>query len=820
MPRPRKSLEPEPPPTPSPTPRRRRSTYPVLPLRETLVFPLTTYPLSVGREQSLRAIEEGSRRGRHVALLVQKEPDVENPGPSDLYEVGTLARVRHIVRSPDGSQQVWVQAIERIRVREYVSTEPFLLVRAEVLAEPDERSPEIEALARSALDLFQRLVAISPFLPEEIVNRAMNQESPRSLLYLVASSLRLNVAERVELLQTDGLRPKLERVIGLLEREIELLELGQKLRGEIQERVEKGQREFFLREQMRAIQKELGEEDPQQAEVTELRQKIGAAQLPEEARKEAERELSRLERLPSASPEHSVIRTYLDWLLSMPWGRFTSVPIDVPAARTVLDEDHYGLDKVKQRILEYLAVKKLREERGTSDQSHEPILCFVGPPGVGKTSLGQSISRAMGRKFVRMSLGGVRDEAEIRGHRRTYVGALPGRFAQALRRADSMDPVFMLDEIDKVGADWRGDPSSALLEVLDPEQNKDFRDHYLDLPLDLSRVMFITTANTVETIQPALADRMEIIQLPGYTEHEKVGIARQFLAPKQLKAHGLHDGEVVLQEEALRTLIRDYTREAGVRNLEREIATVLRKSAREIAEGLKPPIDITTERVRGYLGRAKFHSEIAERIDRPGVATGLVVTPVGGDIVFVEASVVPGKKELRITGQLGDVMRESAEAAVSFVRARCRELGLAETFFETHDIHVHVPGGAVPKDGPSAGITIAAALASALTSRPVRDDVAMTGEITLRGRVLPIGGVKEKALGAHRAGLRTILIPRRNEGDLDELPAELREEMTFIPVDSVDEVLDIVLVKPEAPLPKNGRVGPRTRRKSARRSDA
>ncbi len=775
---------------------RRRASYPVLPLRETLVFPLTTFPLAVGREQSLRAIEEGVRRSSQLALFVQKQADVEDPGPGDLHPTGTLASIRHVVRSPDGSQQVWVQGLERIRAAAFVETELYLEARVEPLPEVDDRSPEVEALARSTLELFQRLVAVSPFLPDELVNRAMNQDSPRGLLYLVASSLRLNVQERVGLLEMDGLRAKYERVVGLLEREIELLELGQKLRGEIQERVEKGQREFFLREQLRAIQKELGEEDPQQAEVAELREKIEAAHLPEEARKEAERELSRLGRLPSASPEHSVIRTYLDWLLSMPWGRFTSGLIDVPAARQVLDQDHYGLEKVKERILEHLAVKKLREERGVAEATREPILCFVGPPGVGKTSLGQSIARAMGRKFVRMSLGGVRDEAEIRGHRRTYVGALPGRFAQALRRAESMDPVFMLDEIDKVGADWRGDPSSALLEVLDPEQNKDFRDHYLDLPLDLSHVMFITTANTVETIQPALRDRMELIQIPGYTEDEKVGIATQFLVPKQLKAHGLQPEEVAVDEAAIHLLIRDYTREAGVRNLEREIATVVRKAAREIAEGATAAVQLTEECLRSYLGRRKFHAEVAERIDRPGVATGLVVTPAGGDIVFVEASVVPGKKELRITGQLGEVMRESAEAALSHVRARSRQLGVPEGFFESHDIHVHVPGGAVPKDGPSAGITIAAALASALTGRPVRDDLAMTGEITLRGKVLPIGGIKEKALGAHRAGIRTVILPRHNEGDLDELPAELRQEMTFTPVDSVDEVLDLVLSRP------------------------
>jgi ATP-dependent Lon protease len=768
-----------------------------------LVFPLTTVPLAVGREQSLRAVEEATRSGRQLALLVQKQAEMEEPEPDDLYPVGTLARIRHVMRAPDGSQQVWVQGLERIRAVAFREDEPYLVARVEVLPENDEGSAEVVALARSALELFQRLVALSPFLPDELVNRAMNLDRPRSLLYLVASSLRLNVQERVELLETDGMRAKYERVLVLLEREIELLELGQKLRGEVQERVEKGQREFFLREQLRAIQKELGEEDPQHAEVRELREKIEATPLTEEARKEADRELARLERIPTASPEHSLIRTYLDWLISLPWGRLTGGDIDVGRARQVLEEDHYGLEKVKERILEHLAVKKLRDERGVAEQGREPILCFVGPPGVGKTSLGQSIARAMRRKFVRMALGGVHDEAEIRGHRRTYVGALPGRVVQALRRAESMDPVFMLDEIDKVGADWRGDPSSALLEVLDPEQNRDFRDHYLDLPLDLSRVTFITTANTTETIQPALRDRMELIQLPGYAEDEKVGIASRFLVPKQLAAHGLTADEVAVTEGAIRTIIRDHTREAGVRNLEREIATVIRKAAREVAERGAKHVEVTPQRVRAFLGQPKFHAEVAERIDRPGVATGLVVTPAGGDIVFVEASVLPGKKELRITGQLGEVMRESVEAAVSHIRARTEQLGIPADFFERHDIHLHVPGGAVPKDGPSAGITIAAALASALTARPVRDDVAMTGEITLRGKVLPIGGVKEKALGAHRAGIRTIVIPRRNEGDLEELPEELRREMTFLTVDSVDEVLDLVLAKAPA---KNGRV--------------
>jgi len=775
-----------------------RRPYPVLSLRETLIFPLTTYPLAVARESSLRAVEEASRGARQLVLLPQKQSETEEPTAADLYSAGTLARVRHVVRTPEGTQQVWVQGLERIRVLEIHDAEPYLLARVERIPERQETpTPEVEALARNSLESFARLVAISPFLPDELVNRAMNQDNAWGLLYLIASNLRVNVQERLEVLELDGLRAKYERVHLLLEREIELLELGHKLRGQVQERVDKGQREFFLREQLKAIQKELGEEDPQQAEVNELRDKVGAASLPEEARTSAERELRRLERLPTASPEHSVIRTYLDWLVSVPWGRHSGTGIDVARARQVLDEDHFGLDKIKERVLEYLAVKKLRQDRNVVERTREPILCLVGPPGVGKTSLGQSIARATGRKFVRLSLGGVHDEAEIRGHRRTYVGALPGRIVESLRRAESMDPVFMLDEIDKVGADWRGDPSSALLEVLDPEQNRDFRDHYLDVSIDLGQVMFITTANTVDSIQPALRDRTEVIQLPGYSDDEKAGIATRFLVRKQLLAHGLDATELSFEDAAIRTIIQEHTREAGVRNLEREIANVIRKVAREIAEGTPTGVVMTAERVRGYLGRPKFFAEIAERIDRAGVATGLVWTPAGGDIVFVEASVVPGKKELRITGQLGDVMRESVEAALSHIRTRSMQLAIPDAFFEFHDIHVHVPGEGVPKDGPSAGVTVAVALAlaSALTGRLVRDDVAMTGEITLRGKVLPVGGVKEKVLGAHRAGLRTVLVPRRNEADLEELPEQVRREMHFVSLDSLDEALEVVLTR-------------------------
>src|SRR5579859_5733836 len=619
-----------------------RRPYPVLTLRETLIFPLTTFPLAVGREASLRAVEEASRGARQLVLLAQKQSETEEPLAADLYSAGTLARVRHVVRSPDGTQQVWVQGLERVRVVEFLDAEPYLLARVErVLERQEAPTPEVEALARNALESFARLVAISPFLPDELVSRAMNQDSAWGLLYLIASSLRVNVQERLEILELDGLRAKYERVQALLEREIELLELGHKLRGQVQERVDKGQREFFLREQLKAIQKELGEEDPQQAEVNELREKVVGASLSDEARTAAERELRRLERLPTASPEHSVIRTYLDWLVSLPWGRYSGVGIDVARARQVLDEDHFGLEKIKERILEYLAVKKLRQDRNVVERTREPILCLVGPPGVGKTSLGQSIARATGRKFVRLSLGGVHDEAEVRGHRRTYVGAMPGRIVEALRRAESMDPVFMLDEIDKVGADWRGDPSSALLEVLDPEQNQSFVDNYLGVAFDLSQVLFIATANTLDTIPLPLLDRMEILQLSGYTDLEKLRIAQRYLVPKQLKANGLLADELSFEEDALSRIIRGYTREAGVRSLERQIATICRKVARQIAEGQRDPVRLTAQRVEEFLGRSTFHDEVAARVERPGVAVGLAWTPTGGDVLFVEATMMP-----------------------------------------------------------------------------------------------------------------------------------------------------------------------------------
>ncbi len=771
---------------------------PILPLKDTVIYPLTAAPLAVGQERSLRLVEHAVAGNRLVGLVAVKDPNVERGEPENSYTIGTVAEITQILRIPDGTVRLLVKGRERMRIVEYVDREPFLTARVEIIPETVESGVEMQALVQNAQTMFQRLVGLSPNLPDELSTAVINLEDTLQVIYFIANNLRLELSERQEILAIDSAKSKLEFLTGILTREIEVLELGKRIQTEAQERLTKAQREYFLREQLKAIRKELGDVDDEQSEIAQLRAKIEAANLPAEVRGEAERELSRMEKLSPASPEHSVIRTYLDWITTLPWNVSQGGDIDVARARQILDEDHYDLEKVKERILEYLAVLKLREERKkdgsveTSEQ-REPILCFVGPPGVGKTSLGQSIAKALGRKFVRMSLGGVRDEAEIRGHRRTYVGAMPGRFIQAIRRAESNNPVFMLDEVDKIGSDWRGDPSSALLEVLDPEQNKDFRDHYLDVPFDLSRVMFITTANTLETIPAPLRDRMEIIQLAGYTEEEKLKIAQRYLVPKQLRAHGLKASEISFTEDGLRTIIRDYTREAGVRNVEREVAAVVRKVATRIAEGKTEVVTVDSGLVRELLGRPRYFGEVAERIDRPGIATGLVWTPVGGEILFVEATIMPGKKELKLTGQMGEVMKESAETALSFVRSKASELGIDPLFFENHDIHIHVPAGAVPKEGPSAGIALVTALVSLLTGRVVRSDVAMTGEITLRGKVLPIGGVKEKVLGASRAGITTVILPRRNENDLEEIPAELRSRMTFVLVDHADEVLETAL---------------------------
>jgi ATP-dependent Lon protease len=798
---------------------------PILPLKDTVIYPFATIPLGVGKDRSIRLIDDVMRGSRLVGLVAQKDDGVEDAGPEDCYRVGTVARVARLLRMPEGTLQIFVQGLERIAIDEFVGEEPYLRAKVHALPETLETSVEIEALQRNASDMFQRLVNLVQTMPDQLALAALNIEDPRQIVYLIASSAQMDLDLRQQLLELDSVRDKLVKVNRFLTHELEVLELGKKIQSQAQEEMGKAQQEYFLREQMKAIQKELGEESEEAATVNELRDKIEQAHMPEEADKEAQRELARLEKLPAASPEYSVIRTYLDLFISLPWSKSTGKSIDVPHARDVLDEDHYDLEKVKARILEYLAVRHLKEMRqaaeaatadgteratatstpaaspsapanapGSNTVNREPILCFVGPPGVGKTSLGHSIARALGREFVRMSLGGIHDEAEIRGHRRTYIGAMPGRILQSIRRAGTNDPVFMLDEVDKLASDWRGDPSSALLEVLDPEQNFSFRDNYLDLAFDLSKVMFIATANSLDPIPAALRDRMEILELSGYTEEEKLHIARRYLLPKQIAANGLEPDEVTMTDEIVTAIIRGYTREAGVRNLERELGSVCRKVARQIAEGQPGPVTVTLESLRELLGRPRFFEETAERLDRPGVVTGLVWTPVGGDIIFVEAAMMPSRENtLTLTGQLGDVMKESAMAALTYVRSNAEVLGIDSTAFENRAFHIHVPEGAIPKDGPSAGVTMMTAIVSLVTGRRARSDVAMTGEISLRGKVLPIGGLKEKVLAAHRAGIRTVIFPRRNEYDLEDLPRELRDEMQFYPVDDAREVLNIAL---------------------------
>jgi ATP-dependent Lon protease len=769
----------------------------ILPLRDSVAFPFSVIPLTVGIPRSVKLVEEAMQGDSLVGLFASKDKSVEEPLPGQVHETGTMARILRVVRGQDGSMQVVVQGLERIRVLHWISSESYLRARVTSAAEAVETDVEIEALMANLKELGREIVQLSPNIPNEAAQFLATVTDPRYLAYLVAANSQLEAPDAQKLLEIDSMKEKLRALVMHLGHQKEVLSLGQKIRSEAKEEMEKDQREYFLRQQMKAIQKELGDMDEASSVVTEYTEKLAKANLPEEAKKEAERELKRLTGMSAQSPEYSMIKTYLDWMVELPWSAASEDQLDVGNARRVLDEDHYDLEEVKDRIIEFLAVRKLFKERGIQREKSEDgktgramgaILCFVGPPGVGKTSLGQSIARALGRKFTRMSLGGMRDEAEIRGHRRTYIGSMPGRVMQAVKRAGTRNPVFMLDEIDKVGSDWRGDPSSALLEVLDPAQNGTFRDHYLNVDFDLSDVMFVTTANQLEPIPAPLRDRMEIIHLDGYTEHEKVKIAQEHLVKRQLSANGLRPGEVVFTEEALRKIVQDYTREAGVRSFERQIGAICRKTVAKIAAG-QPAVEITPDIVREMLRKEKFESESSESIEIPGIATGLAVTPVGGDILFIEATRMKGKGEFTLTGQLGDVMRESARIAHSFVRSKSAELGIDPDIFTQSDVHVHVPAGATPKDGPSAGVAMTMAIASLFTGRPVRSELGMTGEVTLRGRVLPIGGVKMKVLAAHRAGLTTVILPKRNERDLEDVPEDVRSKMSFVLVERIEEAL-------------------------------
>jgi ATP-dependent Lon protease len=770
-------------------------TLPVLPLRDSVPFPETLTPLAIGQERSVRLVNDALAGNRMLAMVASRDPEREEPGPDDLYDVGVSGVVARMLKVPDGTLRILVHGAQRVEIEEYVATEPYLVARITEAPDVLEPTPELEALHRNVQTAFSRIIEEVPYLPEELQVAVMNLEDPAELAHMIAGALRIETAEKQELLEERDVARRLRRLSEFLARELELISIGSKIQSQVQSEIDKGQREFFLRQQLKAIQEELGEVDETQAEAAELREQIEAAGLPEQALKQAERELHRFERLPPQAAEHGVIRTYLEWLASLPWSVSTEDNLDLAHARETLDRDHYDIDRVKDRILEFLAVRKLKPD------ARSAILCFVGPPGVGKTSLGRSVAEAMGRAFQRLSVGGVRDESEIRGHRRTYIGAMPGTIIRAMRDAGSNNPVLMIDEIDKMGADFRGDPSSAMLEVLDPEQNVSFRDHYLDLPFDLSNVFFICTANQLDTVPPALRDRMELIELSGYTQEEKLEIAKRYLVPRQMERNGVGRSKIEFTDAALYEIIDGYTREAGVRSLEREIGSVCRKVAREYAEGSRrSKRTIRPKQVAELLGKRRFQPDVGRRTDEPGVATGLAWTPVGGDVLFVEATTFPGDGTLQITGQLGDVMRESAAAALSYVKNAMHRLDpeLPEDYFRTHDFHVHVPAGAIPKDGPSAGITMAAALASRISGRTVRPDTAMTGEITLTGKVLPIGGLKEKALAAQRADLTRLVIPRRNEPDIDDIPEHLREEMEFVLVDNVDEVLEAVLEPAEA----------------------
>ncbi len=760
---------------------------PILPLRGTVLYPELILPIMVGRKRSVKLIDDAMEKDRIIGVVTQKRSETEDPREDELHRIGVGSLILRMIREMDGSQRVIVQGLSRIRIEQFAQRDPYYVAKVEVIDESSAQGVEVEALMMNLKNLFQKAVDLAPYLTNEMGQMVSNIKSPGILADLIASNLNIPTAEKQNILDTLNVTDRLNKVHILLNKEVQVLELGNKIQSQVKEDIDKTQREYYLREQLKAIKKELGEMDEHTAEIKELQDRIAKANMPEEALKAANKELDRLAKIPPASAEYTVARTYLDWLIDLPWSLGTRDNLDIKNAKKILDEDHYNLDKVKKRILEYLAVRKLKSDM------KGPILCFVGPPGVGKTSLGKSIARAMDRKFMRISLGGVRDEAEIRGHRRTYVGALPGRIIQGIKKAGSNNPVFMIDEVDKIGMDFRGDPSSALLEVLDPEQNYSFSDHYIDIAFDLSKVMFITTANILETIPPALRDRMEVLELPGYSEEEKMMIARNFLIPRQLNEHGLTENYLEFKENAISSIINSYAREAGVRNLEREIASVCRGVAKEVAEGKKEKVMVGSETLHRFLGPVKFFPEVAERTAEPGVATGLAWTPTGGDIIFIEATQMKGEKGLTLTGQLGDVMKESAQAALSYVRARAKDLGIKEDFFGKTDIHIHVPAGATPKDGPSAGLTIFIALTSLLKGRPVRSDVAMTGEITLRGLILPVGGIKEKALAARRAGISVIILPQKNEKDLEEIPESIKEEMEFKFVSRMDEVIPLAL---------------------------
>jgi ATP-dependent Lon protease len=760
----------------------------ILPLKHGVIYPNAIMPITVGQERSIKLIDDALVKDKIIGIVSVKNPESDLPTPEDLYPMGCSAVILKMTKLPENHMGVIVQGQSRIIIGEYTQTTPYLKAKVELIKEELKKDVEIEALMVSIKSLFRRAVELAPQIPSEVGVLVASMEDPRSLADFIASNFNISVAEKQEILELIDLKKRLERVVSILNKELQVLELGSKIQSELKKEMDKTQREYYLREQLKAIQRELGEEDERTVEITELKEKIEKAKMPEEVSQIAKKELDRLSKMSPAAAEYTVSRTYLDWLVELPWSVATVDNLVIAEAQKVLDEDHYNLEKVKKRILEYLAVRKLKPDM------KGPILCLVGPPGTGKTSLGKSIARALGRKFIRMSLGGVRDEAEIRGHRRTYVGALPGRIIQGIKKTGSHNPVFMLDEIDKLGMDFRGDPSSALLEVLDPEQNFSFSDHYLEVPFDLSQVMFITTANVLDTIPPSLRDRMEVLELPGYIQEEKVKIAQSYLIPRQLEAHGLKPLHLKFEDEALETIISDYTREAGLRNLEREIAAICRGVAKEYAQGKTESLNITREILHDFLGPVKFYSEVAERTSVPGVATGLAWTPTGGDIIFVEATKMRGKKSLTLTGSLGEVMKESVQTALSYVRSKSKELSVPEDFFEENDIHVHVPAGAIPKDGPSAGVTMFTALTSLLTNRPVRNDIAMTGEITLRGLVLPVGGIKEKVLAARRAGINKIILPKKNESNLEEIPESIKNGMEFFLVETMDQVIEKTLV--------------------------